>query len=119
MIQAVERIRHDGKIYEPGEKINKITQKEAKRLVDLGVAFFIGEKDEVDDSKKLEEKAATEDQGINIEEELESIDSNDLKVLAKEVGLEFSKSISKKNLIALIIEKNKAEDILKLTEVEE
>lgn len=119
MIQAIERIRHNGETYEPGEKINKITEKEAQRLVDLGVAFFIGENYEVEAADKPEEVEPVEDQGINIEEELESIDYSDLKELAKEVGLEFAGNISKKNLIALIIEENKAEDILNLTEVEE
>lgn len=119
VIQAIERIRHNGETYEPGEKINKITEKEAQRLVDLGVAFFIGENYEVEAADKPEEVEPVEDQGINIEEELESIDYSDLKELAKEVGLEFAGNISKKNLIALIIEENKAEDILNLTEVEE
>jgi hypothetical protein len=38
------RVRHNGKVYHPGETIEKIKDDEAKRLVETGHAFFIDKK---------------------------------------------------------------------------
>lgn len=123
MIQANERIIHNGKTYESGTIIEKINKQEAERLVDLGVAFFVSENE---NSESLKESSSDhEDEGpgekdqLNTEEELDLIEYSDLKTIAKEVGLDFAGNISKKNLITLIIEEKKVEEVLDLTEDEE
>lgn len=136
MIRLIGRVRHDGKTYEPGETIENIKENEAQRLVSLGVAFFIGqvniphdEHQEVSTNKQdstdeehqevSTNKQDSVDETVNYEEELDLIEYNDLKLVAKEVGLEFKGNISKKNLIKLILEEGKTDDILAFTEVEE
>lgn len=39
------KIKHDGKWYEPGEEMASLKKEDGKRLVDLGVAYAIEEKD--------------------------------------------------------------------------
>lgn len=116
MIELKGIVTHDGKTYEPGEVIEKINTDQAQRLVDLGVAFFISEKtpsnDDVPPNNDNENK-------VDYEGELDLLEYNDLKIVAKEVGLDFKGNISKKDLIHLIINEGKADEVLKLTEVEE
>lgn len=110
MIRLNEKVTHDGKTYDPGEEIEKINKNQAQRLVDLGVAFFVGQK---------QYSLPPDDVNENAAEELDTIDYRDLKEMAKDIGLDFPGNVSKKNLIDLIIEEEKADKILELTEVEE
>ena len=137
MIRLIGRVRHNGQTYEPGETIENIKKNEAQRLVNLGVAFFIGKinlppdeecqevstikQDSTDEEHQEDsiDKQDSVDETVNYEEELDLIEYNDLKLVAKEVGLEFKGNISKKNLIKLIIEKRKADEVLAFTEVDE
>lgn len=120
MIKLKGKVTHDGKSYEPGQTIEKINNKQAQRLIDLGVAFFIGEKQNSSTPEnKNQDDTNHPDNDVNLKEELDAIDYNDLKEVSKEIGLEFKGNISKKDLITLIIENEKAQEILELTEVEE
>ncbi|WP_163538299.1 hypothetical protein [Gracilibacillus sp. YIM 98692] len=115
-LQTKERVRHNGIVFEPGKTIEEISEKDAKRLIDLGVAFFVSEKEEITENQ---EENLGEEYSVNAEEELHLIEYVDLKTVAKEVGLDFAGNISKKNLIDLIIEEEKVKEILDLTEDEE
>ncbi|WP_106494892.1 DUF7210 family protein [Lentibacillus sp. Marseille-P4043] len=122
MIKLSEKVTHDGKTYDPGNIIEKINNQQAQRLVNLGVAFFVGkiENSEPSEDPEKEDQASPEDlQHLNAKEELESIDYFDLKSIAKEVELEFSGNISKADLIGLIVENQKVDEVLALTEEEE
>ncbi|MCM3567856.1 hypothetical protein [Neobacillus mesonae] len=102
MIQLLESVRHSGKVYSTGEVITKIKDKEAQRLVNLGVAFFVGDsfkkQDENDLKPDVDDYQALDD-AYTLEE---------LKEVAQTIeGLEFKGNISKKDLITLIIESGK------------
>ena len=108
MIKLNERVTHNGHTYEPNEDIseNDISDKEAQRLVDLDVAFFVEQDDVLTDE--------------DIAKELEqAFHAGPLKEAAKQVGLEFPDDIYKKDLIQQIIDEEKEEDVLDLAEEEE
>ena len=97
-ITVKSNVRHNGKSYNSGDVISDIKEKDAKRLIDLGVAFFDGEKvtNRTDYAELLDDEfTATE-----------------LKEAAKEAGLEFPGNISKENLIKQIVKEGKAEQFI-------
>ncbi|WP_121614786.1 hypothetical protein [Virgibacillus halodenitrificans] len=112
MIKLNEQVTHNGKTYEAGEQLNDVNKKQAQRLVDLGVAFFMGE------VSKEPPKNPEHDQEV-LKEELDTIEYGDLKEVAKAVELEFPGNISKAKLIDLIISNDKADEVLAFTEEEE
>lgn len=97
-------IRHDGEFYYPDDVIFQIKDAEAKRLVKKGLAQII-------DIEEVEETSTNAINELNHEETLEEVldlnfNTDELKVGAKEQGLNFKANISKKDLIALIAEEN-------------
>jgi hypothetical protein len=107
-IQATENVQHDGTLYKSGEKINKISELEAKRLVKLGAAFFVGE-------EQLSSMSAggETDPPSDLAKELDDKFTLDtLKIEAEAFEVNFSKSVKKPELINLIIESGNAQDIL-------
>lgn len=101
MIIANGKIRHNGVVYETDDEILDIDKKEAERLVNLGVAFFI------DGATPYNVKGV--DFGVQLDE---NFNATELKEAAQEVGLEFPGNISKANLIELIITSEKAQEVL-------
>lgn len=102
MIKVIEIVNHDGKEYVSGDIIEKIEKKQAQRLVDLGVAFFVDESDSDNPGEKLD--------GYTAEK---------LKKAAKEVGLEFAGNIGKAKLIEQIINEDKEDEVLAAVEADE
>ena len=108
MIQVNSNVVHDGIKYADGDIIKDIDKGAATRLVNLGVALFVEdilkgiEGNSEDDNKKPDEKDDYKelDEAYNYEE---------LKILSKELGLEFSGNISKAKLIEQIIAENKVD----------
>lgn len=122
-VKVIYSVRHNGASYLPGDVINEISDTEAERLVSLGAAYSYGDQHfpvskvapepkgdsngDEDDNKsdglltELEEIASDLDASYTLEE---------LKERSNEIGFEFKNSISKKELIALIISENKADD---------
>lgn len=140
MIITKERIRHNGFEYAENARIEDINDKDAERLVKLGVAFYTetiqmpAGNDDLDsnDAGEFNQDAGelNPNDGDNCDideltpeqaaEELTKLfDYNGLKEAAKTVGLEFAGNISKANLIALILEQNKAEAVFDLAEEDE
>jgi hypothetical protein len=103
MIELTEKIRHNGKVYSSGGVIKNIEKEEAKRLVELGVAFFVSAEVETDDYSELLDKA---------------FNADELKEVSKEIGLEFPGNISKGKLIEKIIDEGLEEDVLALSKGE-
>lgn len=106
MIQANSKVTHNGRSYQNGDIIEDIDQEAATRLVNLGVAFFLSvilkETEDDPENTGIPETSdyAELDQAYNYEE---------LKTLAKELGIEFPGNISKTKLIDKIIEEDKVE----------
>lgn len=100
MIQVNSKVTHNGKAYRSGDIIEDIDKEAATRLVNLGVALFVSttlkETEDIPENTDYTEL----DQAYNYE---------DLKTLAKELGIEFPGNISKTKLIDKIIEEDKVE----------
>lgn len=126
LIEFKLKSRYNGKRFNPGEQAN-IPDDVAKRLVNCGAAFFIGKKELVD----LNEES--EDEQLTPSVELDSVDSEDdddkdyaklldkkfIKDLLKEAAMEVgilvpAIELKKPDLIALIIQEGKAEEVLAL-----
>lgn len=94
-------IRHDGVSYKKGQTIDITDEKAVQRLYNLGVVSFVTE--------NPFEKA--DDYQIGKVDDYQSLDeaykADELKQQAIELGIEFDKNISKKDLINLIIEQGK------------
>lgn len=127
MIIAKERITHNGVTYEPNSEIMDISEKEAERLVRLNVAFFIssfqkstsGKENNDANLKGNDEEDSIEFTPEEAAKELDELfDYNGLKNASIKVGLEFPKNISKANLIKLIIEQRKVDEVFDLLEDE-
>jgi hypothetical protein len=135
MIITKERIRHNGVEYAVNTRIEIIDDKDAERLVKLGVAFFPetikvpadnGDLNPSDDGEfNQDDPNDGDDSDIDVltpEQAAEELDKlfnyNGLKEAAKTVGLEFAGNISKVNLITLILEQKKAEAVFDLAEEE-
>lgn len=116
-VECKGRISHDGESYEPGEVIEKISEEEAQRLVDLGVAFFVPGKGRIsaqtnentppDKHNNGESKPPTND-----DDPFEGIELADLKEAAKEAGVNFNANIGFETLVERIKEEGKVEDVL-------
>ena len=104
MIIAKERIKHNGATYEPNDEIWNIEERDAQRLVDLGVAFFMQESNVNEDS----ENSIPDFRGLLDS----SFKATELKDAAKEIGIEFPGDVTKANLIELIIDMDKVEEIM-------
>ncbi|MBP1924598.1 hypothetical protein J2Z76_000451 [Sedimentibacter acidaminivorans] len=136
IVIAKENIRHNRKEYVANDRI-ELNEKDAERLVNLGVAFFPEIIHTPSDNEDGENKNLNTDGGnVNSTDDGNNPDTieltpeqaaaeieklfnyNELKDAAKKVGLEFAGNISKANLISLIIEQNKAEAIFDLVEEE-
>ncbi len=124
-VQATTNIRHNGKHYKSGDPITDISDIEAKRLVKLQDAFFIGKETVISDIGVADGTEYLLNNGGNPQnssdednEAFKAIDEAyesyiELKNAALEVdGLEFPGNISKKNLINLIIEKDMVNEFL-------
>ncbi|MGE6379554.1 hypothetical protein [Peribacillus muralis] len=119
-IELNEKVRHNGETFLVGDIIENIKQVEAKRLVDLGVASFVREIPSLS-----ENEVPGSDQDISPvhdpEEDYQALDEaytlEDLKETAAGVeGLDFKGTISKKDLIALIIKSGKIDEFFEETE---
>lgn len=106
MIQVNSKVTHNGRAYQSGDIIEDIEKEAATRLVNLGVAFFVSVilKETEDDP---------ENTGVPETSDYAELDQaykyEDLKTLAKEVGMEFPGNISKAKLIDKIIEEDKVD----------
>lgn len=114
MIKLLEKVQHNHDKFDVGDIIQEINKDDAKRLVDLGVAFFVSENGVPVEHTEIEE---TPEDGNP--EELQLIDYQDLKEIASELGLTFPGNISKEKLINLIVKEKKISEVLSFTEVEE
>jgi hypothetical protein len=101
MIIAKGKIRHNGVVFDADDEIIDIEEKDAKRLVDLGVAFFMHQETPIQNIK-LDKKELLDN----------AFNATELKEAAREVGLEFPGNISKAKLIELIISTEKADEVL-------
>ncbi|MFC4403314.1 hypothetical protein [Gracilibacillus xinjiangensis] len=122
MLELYERVTHNGRTYEAGQSIENIEKKQAERLVRLGAAFFVGNKQgnaSPDEGETNNISERNEEDLKRLAEELDDIEYNDLKSLANQVGVEFKGQIKSVDLIRAIIDQGKAEEILGMTEVEE
>lgn len=114
---VLKRIRHDGERYEKGEFVsdNVIDEKSAQRLMFLNAiqkSFKDEEKQEVVTDYTEDLKApGGENEPIEVTLDL-NFNTDELKDGANEQGLTFKSNISKKALIALIVENNKTEYFL-------
>ncbi|TYS66365.1 hypothetical protein FZD47_02440 [Bacillus infantis] len=111
-IKATEYVQHDGTLYKSGEKISKISESEAKRLVKLGAAFFVGE----EQSSTMSAGGEAKPSGDLAKELDDKFTLDTLKIEAEAFEVNFSKSVKKPELINLIIESGVAEDILETLE---
>lgn len=106
MIQVNSKVTHNGKSYQSGDVIEDIDKEAATRLVNLGVALFVSTIfKETEDTLENTEVPETSD----YDEIDQEYNYEELKTLAKEVGIEFPGNISKAKLIDKIIEENKVE----------
>ena len=110
------RVRHNGTLYKNGDIINKITEKEAKRLVNGGDAIFV--------ERFQFEEPVQQPKRLNVNNEIdvtefEGIELDELKQAAKEAGMSFSPNIGFETLVAKINEEGKAAEILEQFEGEE
>ncbi|MFG6179700.1 hypothetical protein ACGTN6_20920 [Halomonas sp. THAF12] len=127
MIKLYEQVTHNGKTYEPNEEIDakEISQKEAERLVNLEVAFFVGK---ITEDVELNEKEEIQDDQEDIVEEFEeeisdeeyqslykqldnAFNAEPLQKFAKEHGVDWEGN-KKENVIEAIILQDKVEQIL-------
>lgn len=135
-LKAIKRIKHNGKVYEPGKEIKGVEQAHAQRLVNLNAATFVGESipvaDEDDLKKPGEEKNQndgnpidndvddlgglpgiedlTDDEVINLIDDHFKLDL--LKEEAASIGMEFAGNISKSKLIQQILDEEKEQHFL-------
>ena len=109
-IEVKDRVRHNGKTYMAGEIIEEIKKADADRLVDIGVASFLREHTVSqpvtggDTSNKPSFSPEEEEDSKALDEEFSLVE---LKEEAVKVGIEFKGTITKKELITLIIEQGK------------
>lgn len=121
MIITKECIRHNGKDYAVNARIEDISEKDAERLVNLGVAFYPeivqvpagGNLDSNGDGDGDPDVLTPEEAAKELDK---LFDYAELREAAKTVGIGFAGNISKANLIALILEQNKAEEVFDLAE---
>ncbi len=135
MIKLNERVTHNGKTYNPNEVIEKddISQEESQRLVDLDVAFFVGDikedegllDNQKDNDEEISEERETQDDSADFEEEEiseeeyqklykqldDAFNAEPLQKIAKDHGVEWEGN-RKENVIEAIILEDKVEDIL-------
>ncbi|WNF36413.1 hypothetical protein RJD24_18625 [Bacillaceae bacterium IKA-2] len=107
-VKVSVRVKHNGKIYMPEEVIEKILEKEAKRLVDSGDAIFM----QTFETEKQPEGDKNSDGGNADGTSFEGIEIEDLKAAAKEAGVTFNTNIGLEKLIERIKEEEKTEAVL-------
>lgn len=113
-VKTLENIRHNGELYEAGKVIQDISKEEAKRLIDLKVAISDTT------SPQIESLLNTgEQENLTYEDLLKEIDHKKLKELAEKVELTFAGNISNVNLIDLILDNDKEEEVLALSKEDE
>lgn len=100
-------IRHNGKFYFDGDIIEDINKEEARRLIEKK----LGEEISIEVSKPKSEDSLGPVE--TVEETLDiNFNTTELKNGAEEQGLEFKNNISKKDLIALIVQEEKTDYFL-------
>ncbi|QKS70250.1 hypothetical protein FLK61_26175 [Paenalkalicoccus suaedae] len=122
MIEAKEKIRHNGQSIAIGQKLNGLSKEEEQRLVALGAAFFVdtkpvvqveGTKEPQDPPNDLGDKKDGKEDDISVlKNEFIGIELADLKATAKEVGVEFTGNIGHEKLVDRIIEVGLAQNVL-------
>lgn len=115
-IKITENVRHNGTKYPAGAIINEMSKEDEKRLIKLGVAFYVKEipVEEVEAQEDLEESKT------DIREEMDRrFNAAELKEVALDLGIEFQHNISKAKLLDRIIELGKGEEALQYEFVEE
>ncbi|MBT2717545.1 hypothetical protein [Bacillus sp. ISL-57] len=119
-IELNEKVRHNGVTFLAGDIIEKIKNVEAERLVDLGVASFVREipslpKNEVSGSDQIVPPVHDPEADYQALDEAYTLE--ELKETAAGVeALNFKGTISKKDLITLIIESGKIDEFFEETE---
>lgn len=115
-IKLTETIRHNGIRYPIGTVTDEIKDEDAKRLVKLGVAFYVKEIP----VEEPEEPESPEAKNRDLRKEIdERFNAGELKEVALDLGIEFQSNISKTNLLDLIMKLEKAEEALEFEFVEE
>lgn len=111
-VKLTGRVLYNDKDYKPGDIINDIDNEAAERLVKGNVAFFVGHhlNEELTPVSSTVEEEPVEDvlkANFTLEELKEEADTFDLK---------YPKSITKPEMIKLIIEEGKAQHYLDMLE---
>lgn len=108
-IELKSNVRHNGKLYKAGDIIENISEGEAKRLVKLGDAFFIGKRN----SKNVDPAPPPPDKKLDenlLKDFKDAYEYPELKEAAAEIGLEFPGNISFEKLVQLIIDNDKVDE---------
>ncbi|MCE4048029.1 hypothetical protein [Bacillus sp. Au-Bac7] len=125
IIEFKMKSRYNGKRFNPGEQ-SDIPEDVAKRLVKCGAAFFIEKKEVVDLNEDAEDETLTppanpvmDDFDENDKDYAKLLDKKFLKDVLKEAAMEVGILVpsfdqKKDELIALIIQEGKAEEVLAL-----
>jgi len=108
--KVLSSLRHNGKYYSSDDFLEKsaITEKESARLLKLGVVTAVVKEDAVviPTITETAETNVLDDEPIEKTLDL-NFELDELKDGAKKQGLEWKGNISKPNIIALIVEKDK------------
>jgi len=115
MIRALETIRHNKISYQKGSLISELTKEAEKRLVNLKSAEYVISPEE---EQKIQ-NAAGESKTIDpaVFEELrtaldEEYNADELKRVAKDVGVDLAGASNKAEVIEAIINQGKADELL-------
>lgn len=124
-VKVLFSVRHNGKDYGTGSVIENINDADANRLINLGVAYRdVNQKTPSSHIEKKDKNPPLNDEGggkselpLTEEEEVtadldEAYTLDELKERANEIELGFKSSISKKELISLIISTNRVDEFL-------
>src|SRR5690606_15285569 len=115
MIRAKHNIRHNGVTYKKGAILDGLKPEEEERLVVLKAAeYIISPSDELKKQQVKGDKveiSPTEFEELRVALD-EEYNAEELKRAAKEVGVDLTGASTKAEVIAAIINQNKADELL-------
>lgn len=91
-VKALTTIKHDGKLYKPGEIIESINSKDESRLISLG------------DAEVIEMQFIKDGQDSEEIKHLDDMSKKDLLAYGEELGLELNERMTVKDIKAAIKE---------------
>lgn len=97
-VKALTTIKHDGKLYKPGEIVEDINSKDESRLISLGAAEPIEAVQETDHSDDLQLA-------------LESMNKKELLAYSDELGMKLNEKLTVKELRAAIEEQLENDEV--------